>query len=320
MMKPEISGLMAVYNGQEYLRDAIESILAQSTPNFELLIIDDGSTDLSVEIIKSFCDERIVLFEQENRGLSGALNIGIQMSKGKYIARVDADDVALPERFRKQYEFLEQNPACVAVGSWINWINMKGQYIYTMKMSDNRMKLKDGLPFKVPISHGASMFRAVALKEIGGYKEVGRHFYHEDVLLMIDLSKKGQFYNIQEPLTNVRIVPSSNTQRALRQLRMHDEIVWDYYCRGELDLGKIKHLGKIYARRKDRNEMSHYYVRIGKMCLEEEFRRLKAIQNLVLGLRHYPLNCSAWFNLLLCFLPKRVIRRWKKLRGVSCGY
>lgn len=102
---------MSVYNGEKYLDEAIESILKQTYKDFEFIIINDGSTDRSLEIIKKYKnqDNRIVLISRENKGLISSLNEGIEKSNGKYVARMDADDISLPERFETQIEFMETN-------------------------------------------------------------------------------------------------------------------------------------------------------------------------------------------------------------------
>jgi len=108
---------MSVFNGERYLREAIDSILQQTFVDFEFIIIDDGSTDSSASIMSSYADRRIRVIRQKNRGLSAALNVGLKAAEGRYIARMDADDVSLPHRFGRQYLFLETHPQCVAVGS-----------------------------------------------------------------------------------------------------------------------------------------------------------------------------------------------------------
>jgi glycosyltransferase involved in cell wall biosynthesis len=119
-----VSVLMPVYNGEKYLREAIKSILNQTFTNFEFIIINDGSTDNSLYIIKSFKDNRIKIIEnKENLGLIKTLNKGINLAQGKYIARMDADDIALPKRLEKQIEFLEKNPKYSFVGT-------RAKYIY----------------------------------------------------------------------------------------------------------------------------------------------------------------------------------------------
>ena len=114
-----ISVIMSNYNTpEEYLREAIESILNQTYKNFEFIIIDDCSTDNSLEIIKSYNDERIVLIEnEENIGLTKSINKGLAVAKGEYIARMDADDVSLPQRFEKQINYMNDHTELIVCGS-----------------------------------------------------------------------------------------------------------------------------------------------------------------------------------------------------------
>lgn len=124
MTTPTISVLMPVYNAQRFLKRAIESVLAQTFTNFELLIINDGSTDKSVSIIESFQDPRIrLVHNQKNSGVIHTLNMGILLAQGKYIARMDADDICFPERFEKQVSYLELHPETAVLASRIIQIN-----------------------------------------------------------------------------------------------------------------------------------------------------------------------------------------------------
>jgi len=122
-MSLEVTVLMPVYNGEKYLAEAIKSILNQTFTNFEFIIIDDGSSDKSLEIIKSFDDARITLLRNgENLGLVKTLNKGIKVATGKYIVRMDADDISLPERIKKQVVFMESHPEIAVSGSWVRII------------------------------------------------------------------------------------------------------------------------------------------------------------------------------------------------------
>lgn len=110
-MNSFISVIMTVYNGEKLLREAIDSILNQSYQEFELIIIDDGSTDSTLQIINSYHDPRIRLIENgQNRGQSYSRNLGIKQSQGEYIAIMDTDEIALPKRIETQYEYLKSNP------------------------------------------------------------------------------------------------------------------------------------------------------------------------------------------------------------------
>jgi glycosyltransferase involved in cell wall biosynthesis len=122
MIDPRVTVLMSVYNGEQYLREAIDSILSQTFTDFEFIIVNDGSTDHSVTIIESYKDPRIHLIHNEVRpGLPVALNRGIELARGEYIARMDSDDISVPSRLEKQVAFMDANPEIGVSGTWIKY-------------------------------------------------------------------------------------------------------------------------------------------------------------------------------------------------------
>src|SRR5215813_1090725 len=124
---PKVSVVMPVYNGESYLCEAIESVLAQTFEKFEFVIINDGSTDNSEEIILSYPDERIRLIQQSNRGLVESLNCGLQSSRGAYIARMDADDISAPSRLEAELKMFLSQPSLSMVGTSIKRIDPAGR-------------------------------------------------------------------------------------------------------------------------------------------------------------------------------------------------
>ena len=121
---------MSVYNGAKFLGEAIDSILAQTFTEFEFIIIDDASTDDSLKIINSYKDARIIVVKNtKNHGLTKSLNIGIAKAKGKYVARMDADDISMPKRLEKQFDFMEEHPEFAFCGSKAISINEEGQEV-----------------------------------------------------------------------------------------------------------------------------------------------------------------------------------------------
>ena len=122
MTQPLVTILMPVHNGAEFLTEAIDSMLRQSLKDFEFLIVDDASTDSSASIVQGYSDPRIRLIQSPERlKLSGALNLGLDQAQGRYIARMDADDISLPKRLERQVKFLEENPDIGLCGSWIRY-------------------------------------------------------------------------------------------------------------------------------------------------------------------------------------------------------
>ncbi len=163
MKKPLVSVIMPVYNAEKYVGEAIESILNQTFTDFEFLIFNDGSTDNSSKIIKSYKDDRIIFFDyKENFGYVKHLNDGIKLAKGEYIARMDADDISLPERFQKQYDFLEKNKDVVLCGTWYRVLGTDKEY-HTLTNND---KLSVHLFFNNGIGHPTVFFRKNILVDL----------------------------------------------------------------------------------------------------------------------------------------------------------
>ena len=128
---PKLSVIMPAYNAEKYIGEAIESILNQTFTDFEFIIIDDGSSDHTADIIKGFHDERIRFIQNEkNSGVANTLNKGLELSQGEYIARMDADDISLPARFEKQVAFMEANPDVAVVGCGIELFGMSHEKRY----------------------------------------------------------------------------------------------------------------------------------------------------------------------------------------------
>lgn len=155
---PLVSVIMAVYNGELYLRPAVESILGQTLGDFEFLIVDDGSTDASEAILASYADPRIRLIRNEgNLGLAASLNRAIKEARGGYIARMDADDVSLPQRLARQMTFLEANPRIGACSSWVRTMGDGGGRV--MQFPSAAPQIRCRLLFDSALCHPAAMFR-----------------------------------------------------------------------------------------------------------------------------------------------------------------
>src|ERR1700761_1168008 len=130
---PKITVLMPAYNAAKYIGEAIASVLEQTFGDFELVIVNDGSTDDTLAVINTFNDSRIIIISQPNQGVASALNTGLQHSRAQYIARFDADDVCHPQRLEKQYRFLQNNPEYILVGSDADYILENGDFLFHFK-------------------------------------------------------------------------------------------------------------------------------------------------------------------------------------------
>ena len=198
---PLVSVILPNYNGESYIYQSIESILNQSYSNFEFLIIDDGSTDNSIELIKRFKDKRIILIENKaNLKLIKTLNIGFKLAKGKYIARMDSDDIAHNERFKKQVEFLEKNLEISVLGTGFEVIDNPDKKILYEK---NNIDIKWKQLYECHILHPSVMLRRSTFIENNYFFD--KNYEHcEDYELWTRVSKKHQLANLNENLMYYR--------------------------------------------------------------------------------------------------------------------
>jgi len=199
-MKSElVSILLPVYNGGLYLAEALDSILTQTYRNFELIIINDGSTDHSKELLSKYCklDDRIkVSTHSKNQGIVSSLNEGLKKCHGKYIFRMDADDIMLPLRLDKQINYMDAHPNCVACGTWIKVLT-KQNYVWSPPTSDE--DIKTALFFECVIAHPSACIRKEVLEKNQIFYNQ-EYIYVEDYYLWINLSKFGELANIPEVL------------------------------------------------------------------------------------------------------------------------
>lgn len=202
MNNPVVSVVMSVYNGESYLREAVDSIINQTFTDYEFIIINDGSIDKTKEIIESYSDSRIRLFNQKNIGLTKSLNKGIALARGKYIARMDADDISTSDRFEKQVRFLNENPNCIATGTWCKWIDSNGEVYSSWEPPTSCRDIREQLFVNNCIVHGSVMLRRFILTQTGGYNE--KYAYAQDYDLWLRLFEIGKIQNIGEYLYNLR--------------------------------------------------------------------------------------------------------------------
>lgn len=213
MTPPLVSVVLPIYNAEKYLNEALQSILEQTFKAFELILIDDGSQDSSLQILKSCVDSRIRIIQNpQNRGLIETLNLAFKEARGKYIARMDADDVSMLDRLQVQFEFLEAHPEIAVLGSSAITIDSEGQPHGTLKAPTNPLEQALGVFLgEIPI-HPSVMIRreALALDE----RVFDPQFKHaEDFELWLRLLKKGQISNIAKPLLKYRIHDQSVSQK-----------------------------------------------------------------------------------------------------------
>jgi len=208
--EPKITVLLPVYNGEKYLRQAIESILDQTFTDFMFLIIDDGSTDGSTDIIRSYDDPRIKFLRNEtNLTLISTLNKGIDASRGEYIARMDQDDISMPDRLAKQVAFMDAKPELGACGSWVSLINETGEITSNIRMPSGKY-LGARYWLQSPIIHSSAMIRRSALGDLR-YDFNSEHV--EDYDLWFKVRKRSKIDNVPCSLVRYRMHPESISSR-----------------------------------------------------------------------------------------------------------
>lgn len=198
-MNPKITVLMSVYNGEKYLRYAIESILNQTYKDFEFLIINDASTDTSRDIILSYKDPRIRLIDNnKNIGLTLSLNTGLRLARGKYIARMDADDVSMPERLEEEIKFMEIHRDHAVVGTFVRILNENSEIIRSLERPIEDVKIREFLKIDNCIAHGSVMIKKECLLDVGLYDE--SMLRSQDYDLWLRISEKYKLANIPDYL------------------------------------------------------------------------------------------------------------------------
>ena len=204
---PLVSVVMAVYNGvcegEDGLAGTIESLRSQTFRDFELIIIDDGSTDATWEWLSRLEFPRLRVHRNTtNRGQTASLNLGLSMARGRYIARHDAEDISLPERFEKQVAFLEKHAEVALVGTQVEWMDRAGETVRRFEYPTDHEAIIERLKRKNSFGHGAVMVRREALDKTGPYREAFR--LAQDYDLWLRLSERYRVANLPDVLYRMR--------------------------------------------------------------------------------------------------------------------
>jgi glycosyltransferase involved in cell wall biosynthesis len=237
---PIVSVVMPVYNGEAYLADSIGSILAQTFTEWELICVDDGSHDGSLEVLGRYdrIDPRVHVITRPNSGVTRARNDGIAVARGRYIAAMDSDDVALPERLRRQVDYMESHPECVGLGAAVRIVGPD-----LMPICDEAKPLDHEtidrlslLGCGASIRQSVAMFRAEAIRQIGGYRD--ECFTHEETDLYLRLAEIGRLANLPDFLLlyRQRLGSVNRTQQAVQD-QYRRKILRDTRIRRGLPVG-----------------------------------------------------------------------------------
>ena len=230
-MTPTVSVVMPVFNGEPFLTEALESILSQSYQDFECLVVNDGSTDSTSETLARFAriDSRVHIITQSKRGVVVSLNAGVQAAKGRYIVRMDADDIAVPERFKWQVQLMEQCPEIGISGGWVELFGDRNE-IWHHRQHDNH--IRNMLLFK---TSGFSHSTIIARRELLQRFAFESRFPHvEDTAnwVRIALNGKVKFANLPQVLVKYRIHSRQVSEQYKRQQNASYRGIIGYYLRG----------------------------------------------------------------------------------------
>jgi len=306
---PGISVVMSVYNGERFLRQAVDSIFNQTFSDFEFIVVDDGSTDGTAEILSSYAraDSRLCVVTQENRGLVKSLNRAIGMARGEYIARMDADDISMPERLAIQVRWLDAHPQIAVLGTRYDEIDESGRVIrrgnrYAGSTLVERALLQGNSSV---FCHGSVMFRRTCFEHIGGYREQFKNAA-EDYDLWLRMAERYELDNIVETLYQHR-------------LRL-DSVSFEYFL--QYQRGAAFALECARRRRSglseppfppvdlppSRREMGEYHLRMGTVFLQFGHVK-KARAELRKAIEQFPSNPYPWILWLGSLLGSSVMRR-----------
>jgi glycosyltransferase involved in cell wall biosynthesis len=303
----KVTVLMPAYNAGKYIGDAISSVLGQTFTDFELLIVNDGSTDNTEEIIHSFNDPRIKLIHQPNAGVSAALNRGLKHAGAEYIARFDADDICYPHRLEVQYNFLRENKDYVLTGSASDFIDKNGNFLFKWEPEAlEHEELKEIVYRTCPFDHPTVMYhRSVALS-LNGYPGDAIHF--EDHIFWTLFFEKGKLRNMPESLIKHRINPESVTIDEKWRGPVFREIKYKSIRQGFVTTENADTLRAI-AKKQDFGQYKEaaYYSMIGKKYLWNLYKPSEARANFRKAIAIMPQKPEPYMLYLLSFLPSRLV-------------
>ena len=307
-MSPKVTVIMPAYNAGKYIAEAIRSVLDQTFIDFELLIIDDGSSDDTLSIIQGFTDPRIRWIVQANSGISVALNAGLRAANGIYIARFDADDICFPQRLTRQVVFLDGHPTYVVVGSDAEYISEDGEHLFDFHCASySHRDIMENLYRICPFIHSSVMYRREVILNAGGYSPDAHNF--EDYLLWVKVLGPGKCCNLPEPLIKVRINPTSVTIDEKWRGRRFRQLKREIIRRGFITPEEGEEILLIIRKQETRKiKEGAYHALCGKKYLANNYRPGKARWHVARAIHANPLRLDNYAMMAASFLPPAWIR------------
>ena len=230
-MTVPLSVIMTVHNGEPFLREGVLSLLGQSFRNFELVVVDNGSQDDSLEVLRGFSDTRLQVIELgEDLGRTAALNVALDAARGDYVAVQDADDLSLPQRLELQMSWMCRHPEVVLLGTWCEYIDEADNHLSYFRPPTDHQEILDAFAVRTPFVHSSVVYRRAPVKELGGYPD--DYVHSQDAALWAQLiGRRNEVANLPEGLVRVRLhssqlsaSPSMELIKSLEFLHLHGEI------------------------------------------------------------------------------------------------
>jgi hypothetical protein len=333
LMTPEVSVLMSCYNASRWLHEAIDSVIAQTFEDFELILVDDGATDETGSIIRGYCDRdrRIIAISKRNTGLADSLNAGIARARGAWIARLDADDLSEPTRLEEQVTFMRTHPDVALLGTGCFETDDRGRVVKKhLYPSDHNTLVRDLERLKPFFPHSSAFYRTADARQVGGY--LPRFKMSQDVRLWLDLTGCGKIACLARPLVRIRRHPNQisldNDGRRqlcygtagtvcylLRTAGFQDPSVdasieaWIAFLEWIED--RIDDLG-VFERRESWNVVRSEYL-----TAENKLDGLLRFSIRLVQSKHT--MSQAWERLFGSSIPKRLAQEWMKRPGTESG-
>ncbi|MEW6008112.1 MAG: glycosyltransferase [Candidatus Omnitrophota bacterium] len=315
---PKVSVIISAYNAQKYLKEALDSILNQTFSEFELIIINDGSTDKTGVMLREVTDKRVTVFNNlSNIGLTKSLNNGLKLARGEYIARMDLDDISLPQRLQLQVEFLENHPSFGLVGTAVVQIDEMGKEIAKINLFTESEQIKKELMLGNQFYHGSIMFRRTCLEKVGLYREEFK--YAQDYDLYLRIAEYFDLANLPDFLYKWRLIDNSISIEKKSQQDKYAALARECAKRrrkGRDDLVilhslsiKDKNGSKI---REKRLALAYHYYHLGRsFCGQNRMREARLMLNKALRLS--PLYPEVVVFYLATYLPISWLRKIRSL-------
>lgn len=234
-MSPRVSIIMPAYNASAFVRAAVDSILAQTFRDFELIILNDGSTDDTQAIVEGYADARIRLINKSNSGVASTLNLGLKEAKGEFIWRHDADDISLPTKLERQIEFMDEHPEFVLCATQVAFMTERGKIAWDKRQPKTKWLGDDGFrevhfedfsPYS-PVTHGTTLFRRSILKDVPFYREA--FITSEDIDMWLRMLEHGKLAVLNQCLSLHRLSSASATAVHGWKNEFYREQAKDYY-------------------------------------------------------------------------------------------